>query len=73
MYKDIVVGIDENDGRESTIRAAAHLASASDAYLIGLYVRSRHLPALGSYGYISDEIAKNIKNQEDGHEVKAKE
>jgi hypothetical protein len=73
MYKDIVVCIDENDGRESTIRAAARLARDNDANLIGLYVRSRHLPALGSYGYISDEIAKNIKNREDGHEANAKE
>lgn len=36
MYKNIIVCIDQNDGRKSTIRAAAQFASASDANLIGL-------------------------------------
>lgn len=73
MYKDIVVCINEADGRENTIRAAAQFAQGIKAKLTGLYVRVRDMPVVGPYGYISSEIARDIQTIEDDRAAKAKE
>ncbi|MFT6099709.1 MAG: nucleotide-binding universal stress UspA family protein [Arenicella sp.] len=73
MYKDIVVCINEADGRDNTIRAAARFAKDIKANLTGLYVRVGDLPAVGPYGFISAEIARDIQKTEDDRAAKAKE
>ncbi|MFT5610148.1 MAG: hypothetical protein ACI9WC_001129 [Arenicella sp.] len=61
MYKDIVVCINESDYRDNTIKAAVRLASEIKANVTGLYVRVSTAPAVGPYGYISEEIAEEIR------------
>jgi hypothetical protein len=73
MYKDIVVCINEAEGRDNTIAAAARFAKDINANLTGLYVRVRDMPAIGPYGYISEEIARDIQKTEDDRAAKAKE
>lgn len=73
MYKDIVVCINEADGRDNTITAAARFAKDNNANLTGLYVRVRDMPAMGPYGYISEEIARDIQKTEDDRAAKAKQ
>ena len=72
MYRDIIVCLNEAEGRENTIRAASQFAKEVGANLVGLYVRSRITPALGPYGYISDEIAKDLMQHEDDRAAQAK-
>jgi nucleotide-binding universal stress UspA family protein len=61
MYKDIVVCINEYDYRDNTIKAALRLACEIKANLPGLYVRVSTAPAVGPYGYISEEVAEEIR------------
>jgi nucleotide-binding universal stress UspA family protein len=64
MYKDIVVCINESDDRDNTIRAAAQFANGINANLTGLYVRVTMSPAVGPYGYISEEITEEIRRHD---------
>lgn len=73
MYKDIVVCVNEADGRDNTINAAAKFANESNASLTGLYVRVVETPAVPPYGLVSDEIIKEAKKREDDRAAKARE
>lgn len=65
MYKDIVVYINESEGRDNTIRAAARFASEVNARLRGVYVRVNLVPALPPYGVISQELAEQVRKEQD--------
>lgn len=73
MYKDIVVCINETDDRDNTIRVAARFANENNASITGLYLRVRNAPAVGPYGYISEEITMDIRKQEDERAAAARD
>lgn len=73
MYKDIIVCINESDDRENTIRVAAQFANDNNASLTGLYVRIRNAPAVGPYGYISEEISRDIRKHDAERTAAAKQ
>ena len=65
MYKDIVVWVNDSDGRENTIAAAMHFAIENNASLAGLYIRLNDIPATPPYGVVSDDISQLAKERED--------
>lgn len=73
MYKNIIVCVNESDDRDIMISVATRFAKQHDASLTGLYVRIRNAPAVGPYGYISEEISRDIRKHDDERAGAAKE
>ncbi len=77
MYKDIVVCVNESDGRENTIRAAARFANQANASLAGVYVTVSGTTAASSYisfpyGMVSKDIITLAEEREAEQSLKAK-
>ncbi|MFQ3244955.1 MAG: nucleotide-binding universal stress UspA family protein [Arenicella sp.] len=53
MYKNIIVCVNETDGRDNAIRAAVQLAKKINATLTGVYVKEISLLSGGAYGMSS--------------------
>lgn len=77
MYKDIVVCVNEAEGRDNTIRAAAKFANSLNAKLKGVYVTVNGitLPSFGlsPYGMISNDIIKLAEECEAEQTLNAKQ
>ena len=77
MYKDIVVCVNEAEGRDNTIRAAARFANEANANLTGVYVTVNGTAASSyvsfPYGVVSKDILKLAQEREAEQSLKAKE
>lgn len=73
MYKDIVVCVNEANGRENAIMSAALFAKEVNAQLHGLYVRVNDVPRIASYAIIADNITKTAQEREDKRAAAAKQ
>lgn len=75
MYKDIVVCVNEAEGRDNTIRAAARFANEANADLTGVYVTVNGTPpanAVFPYGMVSKDIIRLAEEREAEQSLKAK-
>ena len=75
MYKDIVVCVNEAEGRNNTIRAAARMANETNAILTGLFIRVDESLTTSSslYGFIPDSLVEEASKHEAERATKARE